>query len=768
MPIIGKVGRRQFRVRALNAVIHIALFVGGITMIYPFLIMVSGSFKSRVDSKVFSTYPKYFTNEEMLFRKYVETRYNEASGTLWQQYHDRYMDFEFVKEPSRPVKRRYDDFRTFLEQTKASHSDFDFSVSEQNGAGIYPRNNRLFRNTVKTEEDDDLDRVNKKYGTNANVWDQININVIETGILQRRFTGDYSIGLAKRFISFKHSLPLWQRVYLSLDGDFANRELKPLNRNKLQNLNKETGASFKSWREATLSRRMPDGPLKKHWINYVKKDLNLNFIKVDTEATPLYRKYLKNKYGDIGLLNRTYSTEYKSFEDIGIIKVVPRKGARQVDWDEFVKTMVPPENIEVTSLEFRYRDYLKKKYETIKALNIAHKMGLSAFDDIRLSEIMPENNIAKQKDWLEFVRINSTLNSVTLKMGSQRDFQEYISEKYFSNKENKIDIVQFNKEFGTHYMKAEDIYPSAVMPENSAYRDVWSSFVKDRIGGQFLTVDAAREKENWKKFLRNKYDSIDMLNSAWGLVYTDFNTVSVDHWTNDYFMFLKHKKNIFWEFVKRNYIMVLDVMLFNGRAIINTIIYCLLSIFIALLVNPLAAYAMSRYKLPTTYKIILLCMLTMAFPPMVMGIPQFLLIKKLGLLNTFAALVLPVAANGYFIFLLKGFFDSLPSELFEAATIDGASEWQIFWKVAMSLSKPIMAVIALQAFNIAYRNFMLAFIVCQDKSMWTMMVHIYQLMQRSSGGVGFAALVLASIPTLLVFIFAQDIIIRGIVVPTEK
>ena len=214
--------------------------------------------------------------------------------------------------------------------------------------------------------------------------------------------------------------------------------------------------------------------------------------------------------------------------------------------------------------------------------------------------------------------------------------------------------------------------------------------------------------------------------------------------------------------------MVLDEMFNNGRAIVNTLWYCLLAILTALIVNPLAAYAMSRFKLRSNYRIILILMLTMAFPPMVMGIPNFLILKNLNLLNTFWALILPAAADGYFIFLLKGFFDSLPKELFESATVDGAGEFTIFTRIAMSLSKPIMAVIALGAFNAAYRNFMFAFIVCQDQSMWTLMVHIYQLSQRASSGVGYAALVIAAIPTFAVFIFFQNIIIKGIVVPTEK
>ena len=95
-------------------------------------------------------------------------------------------------------------------------------------------------------------------------------------------------------------------------------------------------------------------------------------------------------------------------------------------------------------------------------------------------------------------------------------------------------------------------------------------------------------------------------------------------------------------------------------------------------VNPLAAYALSRYRLSYTPKVLIFMLATMAFPAEVAMIPNFLLIKQLGLLNTFAALILPGLASGYFIFLLKGFFDSLPAELYEAASIDGASELRMF------------------------------------------------------------------------------------------
>ena len=161
-------------------------------------------------------------------------------------------------------------------------------------------------------------------------------------------------------------------------------------------------------------------------------------------------------------------------------------------------------------------------------------------------------------------------------------------------------------------------------------------------------------------------------------------------------------------------------------------------------------------------------MATMAFPGEVTQIPAFLMLRKLGFLNTFAALIIPAAANGYSIFLLKGFFDSLPKDLYESATLDGASELRIFATITIPLSAPILAVIALGAFTAAYGAFIFALLVCQKQSMWTLMVYIYQLQQTYGTPIVFASLVLAAIPTLIVFTLCQNVIMRGIVVPVEK
>ncbi|MEI6219584.1 MAG: carbohydrate ABC transporter permease, partial [bacterium] len=200
----------------------------------------------------------------------------------------------------------------------------------------------------------------------------------------------------------------------------------------------------------------------------------------------------------------------------------------------------------------------------------------------------------------------------------------------------------------------------------------------------------------------------------------------------------------------------------------NTVAYCILAILAALIVNPMAAYAMSRHKLRSSYALLLFMLLTMAFPPMVTQIPSFLMLREFHLLNTLAALIIPGLANGFSIFLLKGFFDALPRELYEAAEVDGGSEWAIFWRITMSLSKPILSVIALGAFVGAYGNFMFALLICQDERMWTLMVWLYQLQQRSGRPVVYASIVIASIPTFIVFVLCQRVILRGIIVPTEK
>jgi len=761
VPIIGEVGRKSKKVKVLNISIHVVLLIGSITMIYPFMMMISASFKSTVDSKKFSVYPEFFFKEDMLFKKYVESRMNEESNIFIEQYKNKFAAFEYLSVPENIMDEKYQDWLSFIEETFNDHNIFDYFLSEQYGRGIYPRNERKFRKLMKDENAGSLQNFNKHYGTSVLSWDEVRVE--ERDILSRNFTGDYQ-GFLKRYENFRSYQPIWHRVYASLDGDFISTELITAYKGSLELLNQSLKTNYASWTDIILSETIPENALKDHWINFVKKIVNIHHVRVKVNAEISYREFLKEKYGFINLINTTYKTDYTSFSSIKIPKEIPRSGAVFVDWTFFIENIVNPEFLTVKSVEIDYRKWLEKKYKNIDEINLEYSNGYKNFNEIDLSENMPVHNLILQSDWQDFVRNIEDEKSIGLLMTSQSEFIDYLK-IIFPDGIGGIDIDDMNDDFATEFSNEMNIYPTQNVPET--YKSDWIKFTREIVSGQFLTINKT-EQRNWQNYLKTKYDTVENLNRKYQLVYTDFSRIDIDNHTIDYFIFKNHKKTIFSEFFKRNYSMVLDLMLYNGRAILNTLIYCFLAILTSLIVNPLAAYAMSRFKLRATYKILLVLMLTMAFPPMVMGIPSFLLLKKLNLLNTFFALILPAAADGYFIFLLKGFFDSLPKELFESATVDGAGEFRIFWQIAMQLSKPIMAVIALGAFNAAYRNFMFAFIVCQDQSMWTMMVHIYQLMQRSAPGVGFAALVIAAIPTFAVFVFFQNIIMRGIVVPTEK
>ena len=329
------------------------------------------------------------------------------------------------------------------------------------------------------------------------------------------------------------------------------------------------------------------------------------------------------------------------------------------------------------------------------------------------------------------------------------------------------DIAGLNAAWGTSYPSWNDVplfetAADAQAAGGTAARNDWEDFAGRALAPRWSRTgpDGARRLDTpdtrWRRWLqaRNLLDASQdapMPQRAW-----------LER------QFRAHRPEIRREFATRNFRTVLDYVGVHGRGIWNTAVYCAGAVLLALLVNPLAAYALSRGRLRHGTQILFFLMLTMAFPHMVTQIPVFVLLRQLGLLNTFAALLLPGMASGYSIFLLKGFFDSLPQELYESAQLDGAGEWTLFWQLTMRLSTPILSVIALQAFTLAYANFMYALLICQEPKMWTLMVWLYQLQQRSGPGVTQASLLLAAIPTLVVFLACQRVLLRGIVVPVEK
>jgi ABC-type glycerol-3-phosphate transport system permease component len=737
MSIIGKVGQKSFKVRLLNRTIHVVLLLGAITMVYPFLLMLSSSVKSAVDSYKMTILPEYLFNDKILFQKYVEARYNEESVRLADNYPGRYASFREIELPENPNPDIYKAWKAFLDEKGSEFGVYDYYVSEQYGRGVYPRNQRLIRGMLRKENHNILTEFNNKYGLGVQSWEQI---VIEEKDIATRNYVSLSDGYLGRYELFKQTVPYWHRSYINIDGSFTNVELIPAYSGDLNAFNQDMETHYASWDNVILPESVPpeSDKLRPYWIHYVQTYLNINHVTISPE---------------------------KMQQALSRIPKQERTGLMSNDKTYIVENLAAPEDLSVRSINHAFRIWLLTSAWGHRGQSLRRIHAVSTWQMCKLTAEMPRNNIFRQADWIEFIRTKA-LDKVILKPTSQTDFVAFLKRTY-QLPDSTLNLASVNRDFGTVFDNEMNVYPSKSIPSQPSYKSAWIAFLQE-VGPVHVSLQVTPELEKqWWNFLAKKYGNIEELNQQWGLIYPE-NAVPLPVEQIEYYTMLEHKADIKWEFIKRNYAMVLGQMFNDARSLRNTLIYCLLSILMAITVNPLAAYALSRFKPKLTYQVIMLFMLTMAFPAMVMGIPNFLMLKKLNLLNTFWALILPAAADGYFIFLLKGFFDSLPKELYESARIDGAGEFRMFWQFTLYLSKPILAVIALSSFNAAYRNFLFAFIVCQDQSMWTLMVHIYELMQRASLQVGYAALVIAAIPTLAIFIFFQNIIIKGIVVPMEK
>ncbi|MBR2364540.1 MAG: beta-galactosidase [Lentisphaeria bacterium] len=768
MPIIGNVEKKNIKVKILGLAIHLILIIGGATMIYPLLIMISGSLKSDVDFNDFSIAPEYVYDNRLLFQKHLLTKYNNKNNLVFSDFREPIGAITNVTVPETVSRERNGDFREFIAGVRENKPHYWRVIGMAYEVGVDTLSVRQYRAWLK-----------KKFGTIQNMNEKCNTNYADFSVLglpvelfaSSGISTEYNTPLLKAILEFKNTLPDLQTSWIDLDGTFVTHLRTRVERN-LTALNKLFGTNYIHWSDISLPERYPaDKPaFAKEWLTFIRENVNLAFVNVDPAAQAEWSAYLQEKYKDFAALNKIYRTKEKSFAGIKVPVAEPAAGQIKVDWKDFVATRISPKYIRIVTLGNEYRSWLKKKYKTIAALNKAYDLGFKDFNEIVLSTEAPRDNLKQSADLSAFIDTLST-SEVGLQRIALTDYRNFVESKY-RNAKGVVDYQKLSQDYHHAITNKLEIpfftkFPSA--PETAIAQNHYTEFVKDKKNAALRVVsNAAKLQDRYLKFLKDKYKTIDALNKSWGNVYVSWDMVSTPIKEYEWFNVIDNRAMLIKEYLKRNYLMVIDTILTSGHAARNTVIYCCLAVLAALMVNPLCAYALSRYKMAPSYKILLFLMLPMAFPAMVLGIPQFLLIKELGLLNTFAALILPSMANGYNIFLLKGFFDSLPKELFESAAIDGASEWVVFWHIAMGLSTPILSVIALSSFTAAYGNFMMAFLLCQDQSMWTMMVYLYQLQQRASQAVGFSALIIAAIPTLLVFIFCQNIIIKGIVVPTEK
>ena len=197
---------------------------------------------------------------------------------------------------------------------------------------------------------------------------------------------------------------------------------------------------------------------------------------------------------------------------------------------------------------------------------------------------------------------------------------------------------------------------------------------------------------------------------------------------------------------------------------INTSKIAISVTIIQLFTCSLAAYAFSKISFPGRDKIFLGYLCTMMIPYQVIMIPQFMIIRNLGLVDTHMALILTAAFSPFGVFLFRQFFMGIPEELSEAARIDGCSEFRIYARIIVPLAKPAAASLTIFTFVDRWNDFLGPLIYINSDTMKTLQLGMRNLQTElsSSYALLMAAAVCASVPTIIVYLLAQDFFVEGI------
>jgi arabinogalactan oligomer/maltooligosaccharide transport system permease protein len=203
-----------------------------------------------------------------------------------------------------------------------------------------------------------------------------------------------------------------------------------------------------------------------------------------------------------------------------------------------------------------------------------------------------------------------------------------------------------------------------------------------------------------------------------------------------------------------------------GRQLLNSVIVAVATTLVGLTLAVTAAYAFSRFRFPGREGGMRFLLVTQMFPGVVMAIPLYILLDVLGLLDTLTGLTLVYATTSlpFSIWMLKGYFDTLPRELEEAAAIDGASRFTFFFRILLPLSRPALVVTALFSFMQSWNEFILAstFLGREESFTLPVLLHGYITAQHADWPHFAAGAILVSIPVVALFFFLQRHLVGGL------
>ncbi len=203
-----------------------------------------------------------------------------------------------------------------------------------------------------------------------------------------------------------------------------------------------------------------------------------------------------------------------------------------------------------------------------------------------------------------------------------------------------------------------------------------------------------------------------------------------------------------------------------GRQFFNSVVISLLTTLLGITLATTAGYAFSRFTFPGKNAGMKLFLISQMFPGVVMAIPLYILLNNLGLLDSIAGLVLVYSTTAipFCVWMLKGYFDTIPKDLEEAAIMDGASQFTIFFKVILPLAKPAIVVTALFSFMTAWNEFILAATFLSDEKAFTLPVVLQRYVgtYNTQWGHFAAASIIVSVPVMLLFFVLQKHLVGGL------
>jgi multiple sugar transport system permease protein len=201
-----------------------------------------------------------------------------------------------------------------------------------------------------------------------------------------------------------------------------------------------------------------------------------------------------------------------------------------------------------------------------------------------------------------------------------------------------------------------------------------------------------------------------------------------------------------------------------GRIFLNTTGVSFAVTFLELLTSSLAGYAFARIRFPGRERLFLLYLGTLMVPGQVVIIPRFLIIRQLEWIDTYQALIVPAAFSAFGTFWLRQHFLTIPTELEDAAKIDGASRWIIWARIMIPLSGPVLATLGIFAFLNEWNSFLWPLIVINSMEMRTLSVALrfFQGTQGIEWNLIMAAATMTLLPVLVIYVFAQRYFVRGV------